>query len=209
MSSGLTSDDIVNAYTTPFEEAFGTVKSLTGGGRRAVESLGALYAMVLDTVAATIRELAHGRFAWRSSSTSPGSSRRSRSLPAVLIAVPFGLVIVLEVGGLAGQIGAASFVGAVDAIGTVREASPIVTALLAGRGRGIGHLLGARRPAPSETRSRPWRSWVSIRSSGWSPRACWPPSSWPCCSTASSRSPPSPVATSPTSPCCTARPAVS
>ena len=54
MSSRLTSDDIVNGYTTPFEEAFGAVKSLTGGGRRAVESLGALYAMVLDTVSASI-----------------------------------------------------------------------------------------------------------------------------------------------------------
>ena len=55
-----------------------------------------------------------------------------------------GLVVVLEVGGLA-EIGAESFVGAVDAIGTVREASPIVTVLLAGAGgSAICSELGAR-----------------------------------------------------------------
>ncbi len=51
MSSRLTSDDIVNGYATPFEEAVEHASSRwAGGGRRAVESLGALYAMVLDTV---------------------------------------------------------------------------------------------------------------------------------------------------------------
>jgi phospholipid/cholesterol/gamma-HCH transport system permease protein len=146
VSSRLTSEDIVNDYTTPFEEAISSVKSLTGGGRRAVESLGALYAMVLDTMAASIRELAHGRFAWREFVDQSWFLASVSVLPAILIAIPFGLVIVLEVGGLAGQIGAASFVGAVDAIGTVREASPIVTALLlAGAGgSAICSELGAR-----------------------------------------------------------------
>jgi phospholipid/cholesterol/gamma-HCH transport system permease protein len=56
-------------------------------------------------------------------------------LPTLLIALPFGLVLVLEVGALAAQIGAPSFVGAVDAVGTVREASPIIVAIvLAGAG---------------------------------------------------------------------------
>jgi phospholipid/cholesterol/gamma-HCH transport system permease protein len=52
----------------------------------------------------------------------------------------------LEVGGLADQIGATSFVGAVDAVGIVREAAPIVTALLlAGAGgSAICSDLGAR-----------------------------------------------------------------
>jgi phospholipid/cholesterol/gamma-HCH transport system permease protein len=146
VSSGLTSDDIVQGYTTPFEEALDSLKSFTGGGHRAVESLGALYAMVLDTVSATFRELLHGRFAWREFVDQSWFLASVSVLPAILIAVPFGLVIVLEVGGLAGQIGAASFVGAVDAIGTVREASPIVTALLlAGAGgSAICSELGAR-----------------------------------------------------------------
>jgi phospholipid/cholesterol/gamma-HCH transport system permease protein len=51
-------------------------------------------------------------------------------LPAILVSIPLGVAIALQVGALAAQIGATSFVGAADAIGVLREASPIVTALL-------------------------------------------------------------------------------
>jgi phospholipid/cholesterol/gamma-HCH transport system permease protein len=46
------------------------------------------------------------------------------------VSIPLGVAIALQVGALAAQIGATSFVGAADAIGVLREASPIVTALL-------------------------------------------------------------------------------
>ena len=82
----------------------------------------------------------------RSSSSRLGSSSRSDVLPAVLIAIPFGLVLVLEVGGLAVQIGASAIVGAVDAIGIVREAAPVITAILlsGAGGSAICADLGAR-----------------------------------------------------------------
>lgn len=51
-------------------------------------------------------------------------------LPAILVSIPLGVAIALQVGALAAQIGATSFVGAADAIGILREASPIITALL-------------------------------------------------------------------------------
>jgi phospholipid/cholesterol/gamma-HCH transport system permease protein len=146
VASGQTTEEIVEKYSTPFEDFWGTAKTATGSIRRTVDSLGALYAMVLDTIAATVRELFHGRFAWREFVDQSWFLASVSVLPAILIAIPFGLVVVLEVGGLANQIGAASFVGAVDAIGTVREASPIVTALLlAGAGgSAICADLGAR-----------------------------------------------------------------
>jgi phospholipid/cholesterol/gamma-HCH transport system permease protein len=141
-----TTEEIVDGYVTPFEELLGGVKGSLSGIRTTLESLGALYAMVLDTIAATGRELFHGRFAWREFVDQAWFLASVSVMPAILIAIPFGLVVVLEVGGLAGQIGASSFVGAVDAIGTVREASPIVTALLlAGAGgSAICSELGAR-----------------------------------------------------------------
>jgi phospholipid/cholesterol/gamma-HCH transport system permease protein len=51
-------------------------------------------------------------------------------LPTALVSIPFGAVLALQVGNLAQQIGAQSFTGAVAVLGIVREASPIVTALL-------------------------------------------------------------------------------
>ena len=51
-------------------------------------------------------------------------------LPTMLVAIPFGAVIALQLGSLAEQIGAQSFVGAASVLAIVREASPIVCALL-------------------------------------------------------------------------------
>jgi phospholipid/cholesterol/gamma-HCH transport system permease protein len=51
-------------------------------------------------------------------------------VPTALVAIPFGAVIALQLGSLAEQIGAQSFTGAASVLAIVREASPIVCALL-------------------------------------------------------------------------------
>jgi phospholipid/cholesterol/gamma-HCH transport system permease protein len=112
----------------------------------AVQSFGALAALVLDTTWATGTALVKRRFPWQEFFEQSWFLVSVSLLPTLLIALPFGLVLVLEVGSLANQIGAPSFVGAVDAVGTVREAAPIITAIvLAGAGgSAICPDLGAR-----------------------------------------------------------------
>jgi len=51
-------------------------------------------------------------------------------LPTILVSIPFGAVIALQLGTLARQIGAQSFTGAASVLAIIREASPIVCALL-------------------------------------------------------------------------------
>jgi phospholipid/cholesterol/gamma-HCH transport system permease protein len=51
-------------------------------------------------------------------------------LPTMLVSIPFGAVIALQLGNLAAQIGAQSYTGAASVLAIVREAGPIVTALL-------------------------------------------------------------------------------
>ena len=51
-------------------------------------------------------------------------------LPAALVSIPFGAVIALQLGTLTRQLGAQSFTGARRVLAVVREAGPIVTALL-------------------------------------------------------------------------------
>ena len=100
-----------------------------------VRSFGALVALVLDTIVASINAILHGRFAMREFFEQAWFLVSVSLLPTLLIALPFGLVLVLEVGSLANNIGAPSFVGAVDAVGTVREAAPLIVAIvLAGAG---------------------------------------------------------------------------
>ncbi|WP_117208926.1 MlaE family ABC transporter permease [Allorhizocola rhizosphaerae] len=68
-------------------------------------------------------------------------------LPAALVSIPFGAVITLQLGSLVQQLGAQSFTGAASVLAVVREAGPIVTALVvAGAGgSAICADLGARK----------------------------------------------------------------
>src|SRR5262252_2065177 len=68
-------------------------------------------------------------------------------IPTALVAIPFGAVIALQVGGLISQFGAQSFVGSAAVLAVIREAGPIATALLiAGAGgSAIAADLGARK----------------------------------------------------------------
>lgn len=51
-------------------------------------------------------------------------------VPTALVSIPFGAVIALQLGTLTRQLGAQSFTGAASVLAVIREASPIVTALL-------------------------------------------------------------------------------
>jgi phospholipid/cholesterol/gamma-HCH transport system permease protein len=51
-------------------------------------------------------------------------------VPTALVAIPFGAVIAMQLGTLTRQLGAQSFTGAASVLAVVREASPLVTALL-------------------------------------------------------------------------------
>ena len=51
-------------------------------------------------------------------------------LPTMLVSIPFGAVIALQLGQLTRQLGAQSFTGSAAVLAIVREASPIVVALL-------------------------------------------------------------------------------
>jgi len=68
-------------------------------------------------------------------------------IPAALVAIPFGAVIALQVGGLIKQFGAQSFTGSAAVLAVVREAGPIATSLLiaGAAGSAICADLGARK----------------------------------------------------------------
>ena len=108
-----------------------------------VGHVGRFFAFSLDTLRAVprrpfqVRELIQQ--AWFISSVS--------ILPAALVSIPFGAVIALQLGSLVRQFGAQSFTGAASVLAVVREAGPIVTAIvIAGAGgSAICADLGARK----------------------------------------------------------------
>jgi len=68
-------------------------------------------------------------------------------MPTILVSIPFGAVIALQIGGLTGQLGAQSFAGATAVLAMVREAAPIAAALIiaGAAGSAICSDLGARK----------------------------------------------------------------
>lgn len=109
----------------------------------AVRNTGEFFAFCLDTLRGLGRRPVQLREfvqqAWFISSVS--------ILPAALVSIPFGAVIALQLGSLVRQLGAQSFTGAASVLAVVREAGPIVTALIiAGAGgSAICADLGARK----------------------------------------------------------------
>ena len=113
---------------------------------RILGNFGAVVAIVVDSAVLTVDALYRRRFPWREFFEQAWMMVSVSLLPTILITVPFGTVIVLEVGGLANQIGAPSLVGSIDALFAVSQVAPVVTALIlsGAAGSAICSDLGAR-----------------------------------------------------------------
>lgn len=68
------------------------------------------------------------------------------AIPAILMAVPIGALVSVQVGGLVNQVGATSLVGAASGFGVIRQGSPMAAGLLMGgaAAAAIASDLGAR-----------------------------------------------------------------
>lgn len=69
------------------------------------------------------------------------------TLPALAVSIPFGIILALQVGVLAQEVGAVAFTGAGNTLAVVRQASPLITALMLSgvAGSAICADLGSRR----------------------------------------------------------------
>jgi phospholipid/cholesterol/gamma-HCH transport system permease protein len=104
---------------------------------------GTMFAMALEAVRLTRPRT----FPWSELVDQCWFLARVTTLPLILISIPFGIVIALEVGSLLQQIGAQDQLGAAMVLAVVREQAPVATALLiAGAGgSAICADLGSRR----------------------------------------------------------------
>lgn len=108
-----------------------------------VRGPGELAAMVLDVVKLTFTT----RFQFREFIEQAWFITSVTLMPTILVSIPFGAVISLQVGNLTGQLGAQSFAGATAVLATVREAAPIAAALIiaGAAGSAICSDMGARK----------------------------------------------------------------
>lgn len=50
--------------------------------------------------------------------------------PTLLVAIPIAVVVSIQIGSLVGQVGATTFIGAVNGLGIIRQGAPLVTSLM-------------------------------------------------------------------------------
>ncbi|POM25419.1 putative phospholipid ABC transporter permease protein MlaE [Actinomadura rubteroloni] len=97
-----------------------------GATNVAIKEPGRFFALVLDT----FRAMFQWPFQWREFIQQSWFIVSVTVVPTMLVAIPFGGVLSLQVGGLIRQLGAQSYTGATAVVAIVREASPLVTSLL-------------------------------------------------------------------------------
>jgi phospholipid/cholesterol/gamma-HCH transport system permease protein len=122
------------------------VDSLTGRFRAGVDTTGRLVVLAIESVRYGVTDILTRRFSWSEFLLQCWFMTRVSLLPTILVAIPFGVITSVQIGGVANQIGATSFIGAVNGIGVLRQGAPLVTSLMiAGAvGSAICSDLGAR-----------------------------------------------------------------
>lgn len=98
------------------------------------------------SVAGTASDVVRLKFQWREAIQQAWYLITVTALPAVLMAIPFGVIVSVQVGNLIHQIGADSLLGAAGGLGVIKQGAPMATGLLLGAAgaAAIAADLGAR-----------------------------------------------------------------
>lgn len=102
--------------------------------------------LFVESVAYMVGDILTGRFHWGECLKQMLFIIRVTALPAILVSIPFGVIVSVQVSSLSQQVGASSMAGAAGGLGVIRQGSPMVSALLLGgaAGSAIAADLGAR-----------------------------------------------------------------
>jgi phospholipid/cholesterol/gamma-HCH transport system permease protein len=98
--------------------------------RAGITTTGDMSALAGASGRAIVTDIARRRFSWSEFVLQAWFMTRVSLLPTILVAIPFGVIVSVQVGGVAQQIGAVSFSGAVNGIGVLRQGAPLVTSLM-------------------------------------------------------------------------------
>ncbi|MPY79990.1 MAG: ABC transporter permease [Actinophytocola sp.] len=95
-----------------------------------VRELGELVGFAADTVVAIWTSITRRKFSWKEFLIQLQFLASVCSIPAILVMIPFGVVVGVIVGSLASNVGAENYSGAVVAFLIVGQAAPLVSALM-------------------------------------------------------------------------------
>ncbi|MCV7228370.1 MlaE family ABC transporter permease [Mycolicibacterium komossense] len=111
-----------------------------------LKTLGRFLELAFHSVAYLVTDLIRLRHPWRETINQAWFVVSVTAIPALLVSVPFGVIVAVQVGSIIQQVGATSISGAAGGLGVIRQGAPIVAALLLGgaAGSAVSTDLGAR-----------------------------------------------------------------
>lgn len=111
-----------------------------------LRTFGRSVSMALEAVGGAVGDLVRGRFQWREMLHQAWYFIVITAFPAILMAIPFGVIVSVQVGNLIHQLGADSLLGATGGLGVIKQGAPMATGLLLGgaAAAAIAADLGAR-----------------------------------------------------------------
>ncbi|MBF6186044.1 MULTISPECIES: ABC transporter permease [Nocardia] len=111
-----------------------------------LRTFGRAVGIAQESVTGTVGDLIRREFQWREALLQAWRLVTVTAVPAILMAVPFGVIVSIQVGNLIHTLGADSLVGATGGLGVIKQGAPMATGFLLG-GAGAAAIaadLGAR-----------------------------------------------------------------
>ncbi|WP_431962214.1 ABC transporter permease [Nocardia sp. bgisy134] len=111
-----------------------------------LRTFGRAVGIAQESVTGTVGDIARREFQWREAIVQAWRLITVTTVPAILMAIPFGVIVSIQVGNLIHTLGADSLLGATGGLGVIKQGAPMATGFLLG-GAGAAAIaadLGAR-----------------------------------------------------------------
>ncbi|WP_433756936.1 ABC transporter permease [Nocardia sp. CA-135398] len=111
-----------------------------------LRTFGRAFGVAQESVLGAVGDIARGQFQWREAVLQAWRLITVTTIPAILMAIPFGVIVSIQVGNLIHTLGADSLLGATGGLGVIKQGAPMATGFLLG-GAGAAAIaadLGAR-----------------------------------------------------------------
>nr|WP_232077719.1 ABC transporter permease [Mycolicibacterium aichiense] len=111
-----------------------------------LQTLGRFFGLGAQALGFLVTDLIRLRHPWRDTLNQAWFIISVTAIPALLVSIPFGVIVAVQVGNFIQQVGASSVSGAAGGLGVIRQGAPMVAALLLGgaAGSAVATDLGAR-----------------------------------------------------------------
>ncbi|MFA4080657.1 MlaE family ABC transporter permease [Mycobacteroides salmoniphilum] len=111
-----------------------------------LKTLGRYVDLVAQSFAFLISDIVRLRHPWQDTVIQSWFILTVTVVPAILVSIPFGVIVAVQAGSIISQVGASSISGAAGGLGVIQQGAPIVAALLLGgaAGSAVATDLGAR-----------------------------------------------------------------